>query len=81
MNDEIFVLGDFLHLPGCWTKSTKKQTKFNKKFLVWQTICSCGKRGQAFVTSGTINTEMFIKGCPQRVSFHNTAQSAYIFVA
>ena len=35
--------------------------KFAKKFLVWQAICECGERNSCFVTTGTINTEIYIK--------------------
>ena len=33
--------------------------KFAKKFLV----CECSERSSCFVTTGTINTEIYIKEC------------------
>lgn len=78
MDDETYILADFSQLPGQAfyvadargnveeQYRTKKQTKFPKKFLVWQAICSCGKRSQTFVTSGSINTEIYIKECLQK---------------
>ena len=78
MDDETYVLADFSQLPGQdfyvadergnvqEEYRTKKQTKFPKKFLVWQAICSCGKRSQIFVSSGSINTEIYITECLQK---------------
>lgn len=78
MDDETYVLCDFSQLPGLafYTARsrggvknkfrTKQKSKFPKKFLVWQAICSCGKRSQSFVTSGTINSEIYIKECLQK---------------
>ena len=43
-----------------------KKSKFAKKFLVWQAICSCGDRSSNFVTSGTINSEIYVKECLQK---------------
>lgn len=31
--------------------------------MVWQAICSGGRRSKSFVTSGTINSEVYIKEC------------------
>lgn len=78
MDDETYVLADFSQLPGqefyvsdvrgnvAEKFRSKKQTKYPKKFLVWQAICSCGQRSQSFVTSGSINSEIYIKECLQK---------------
>ena len=78
MDDETYVLCEFSQLPGqefySATKRggveekfrSKKKSKFPKKFLVWQAICGCGKRSKCFVTSGTINTEVYVKECLQK---------------
>ena len=78
MDDETYVLADFAQLSGqefyvAGSRGnvdeefrTKKQSKFPKKFLIWQAICACGKRSKFFVASGTINTEIYIKECLQR---------------
>lgn len=75
MDDETYVLMDFSQLPGQGFYSsvgrgnvnksfrTKKKSKFPKKHLVWQAICTCGDRSQSFVTSGTINGEIYVKEC------------------
>lgn len=78
MDDETYVLADFSQLPGqeFYTADSrgnvaekfkaKKITKFPKKFLVWQAICSCGKKSSSFVTSGTVNSEIYVKECLQK---------------
>lgn len=90
MDDETYVLADFSQLPGQKFYvadargnveekfRTQKQTKFPRKFLVWQAICSCGKRSQSFVTTGSINTEIYIKECLQKrllpfIRLHNVS--------
>lgn len=78
MDDETYVLCSFSQLPGQEFYisrgrgnvpkefRTKKKTKFPRKFLVWQAICSCGMRSKCFVTSGTINSEIYVKECLQK---------------
>lgn len=75
VDDESYVKGDFKTLPGksYYTKKvgttlresveTIGQEKFGPKFLVWQTICTCGARSSIFTTTGTINREIYIKEC------------------
>lgn len=78
MDDETYVLEDFKQLPGlafytamqrnavaeCYR--TKKQSKFPKKYLVWQAICSCGRKSKSFVSTGTINKDIYEKECLQK---------------
>lgn len=78
MDDETYVLEDFQQLPGLAFYSamarnataeyfrTKKASKFPKKYLVWQAICTCGKKSKSFVTTGTINKEIYQKECLQK---------------
>lgn len=78
MDDETYVLSKFAQLPGQEFYSakerggvaerfrTKLKSKFPKKFLVWQAICSCGQRSASFVTSGTINSDIYVKECLQK---------------
>lgn len=90
MDDETYVLSKFAQLPGqeFYTAKerggveeqfrTKLQSKFPKKFLVWQAICSCGQRSASFVTSGTINSEIYVRECLQKrlqpfISKHNVS--------
>lgn len=37
--------------------------KFPEKYLIWQGICSCGLKTDAFVTKGTINGELYLEEC------------------
>lgn len=90
MDDETYVLEDFKQLPGLgfYTAAlkngideqyrTKKKSKFPKKYLVWQAICTCGKKSQSFITTGTVNKEIYEKECLQKrlrpfLNSHNTA--------
>lgn len=78
MDDETYVLADFSQLPGLefYTADhrgnvdeqyrVKKQTKFPKKFLVWQAICSCGKRSEIFISQGSINSKIYIEECLEK---------------
>lgn len=31
--------------------------------LIWQALCSCGKKSRAFVTTSTLNAELYTKKC------------------
>lgn len=90
MDDETYVLSKFSQLPGqeFYTAKerggveekfrTKQKSKFPKKFLIWQAICSCGVRSQFFVTNGTINSEIYVKECLQKrllpfIRMHNVS--------
>jgi transposase len=78
MDDETYVVEDFKQLPGlafytAMAKNavaehfkTKKLSKFPKKHLVWQAICTCGKKSRAFITTGTINKEIYQKECLEK---------------
>lgn len=58
MDDETYVVADFQQLPGrsfyCAFKrfavascfKYQRLSKFPRKFMVWQAICSCGKRSR-----------------------------------
>jgi transposase/predicted DNA-binding protein YlxM (UPF0122 family) len=75
MDDETYVYYDFKQLPGqehyvadargnvFEQFRTKKVTKFPKKHLVWQAICSCGQRSKFLVFSGSINSNIYIEEC------------------
>lgn len=78
MDDETYVYARFSQLPGqeFYTAKerggvdekfrTKQRSKFPKKYLVWQAICSCGLRSDVFITQGTINSQVYVKECLQR---------------
>ena len=70
MGDETYVKADFRQLPGLlfFTAHHKldaledvrkqKMSRFNIKSMIWQAICSCGKRRTPFVTTGMINGQV-----------------------
>ena len=73
LDDETYIKADFKQIPGqeFYTSKSrrdapedckvKKRSKFPKKILVWQAICSCGKRSRSFITTGTVNGEIYKK--------------------
>lgn len=75
MDDETYVKADFKQLPGqeFYTASGKgrvadifktiKLSKFPKKYLVWQAICTCGLKSGIFITTGTINQDVYVQEC------------------
>lgn len=78
MDDETYVKADFQQMPGqeFYTGKDKfkvddrfkkkKMSKFASKYLIWQAICTCGKRSEIFVTTGTINGEIYKTECLQK---------------
>lgn len=78
MDDETYVKADFNQLPGQEFYVAKKRgdadpkfknrqcTKFPVKYLVWQAICTCGQKSSPFVTTGTINADIYVKECLQK---------------
>lgn len=78
MDGETYVKMDFKQLPGQkYYSSTIRgnvpnkfkyilQDKFAKKLMIWQAICSCGIKSRAYVMTGTMNAELYIKECLQK---------------
>lgn len=78
MDDETYVKTDFCQLPGktffvapaknAIAKKYRRiaMKKFAKKYLVWQAICSCGKKSKSFITTGTVNRAIYIKECLEK---------------
>lgn len=76
--DESYVIGDFSQLPGVsyyrakWRFGVRHQfkyqglVKFPKKYLIWQAICSCGKRSKSYIAKGSMNTDIYVKECLQK---------------
>lgn len=74
-DDETYVKQSFSQLPG--TKfyysegrgkapekfKYKKIDKFGKKFMIWQALCSCGRKSEALVTSGNMTADTYIELC------------------
>lgn len=78
MDDETYIKADTRQMPGQEhyvatsrlaapeSVRKKKLSKFAKKFLVWQAICGCGKMSQPFITSGTVNGQIYKDECLQK---------------
>ena len=78
MDDETYVKCDYKQIPGHqYYVSTIRgnvpdkfkyvcQDKFAKKIMVWQAICSCGLKSKPFLTSSTMNADLYIKECLQK---------------
>lgn len=93
LDDETYVKTDFLTLPGDQyyttaegevlpdSETTIGMEKFGSKYLVWQAICQCGDRSQAFVTTGTINKTIYINECLKKrlVPFVKKHSSSTLF--
>ena len=75
MDDETYCKLDSTTLPGPQfynavvgemvpdDRKTIGLEKFGKKVLVWQAICSCGKKSLPYFTTGTINGEIYRNEC------------------
>ena len=71
MDDETYVKVDTNQIPGqkFYVASKRlgvtdkykfiKVGKYGKKLLVWQSICSCGGKSKAFVTSSTLTSKLY----------------------
>lgn len=78
MDDETYVKCDFRQLPGQNFYASKFRgrvpdkykfvlvDKFAKKYMIWQAICTCGLKSRCFVTSGTMNSEVYTRECLQK---------------
>jgi hypothetical protein len=75
MDDETYVKMDFGQLPGQKIyKATGRgdvpgkfkfvfADKFARKCLIWQGICSCGRKTPVFVTNKTMDSKMYKEEC------------------
>lgn len=75
LDDETYVKADFQQIPGVkFYKAPARgkvpgkykfifADKFAKKFMIWQGICSCGKKTSVFVTNKTMNSEVYTREC------------------
>lgn len=89
MDDETYVVGDFKQLPGrafYYAKfrfgvqkkfKYKFQSKFPTKYMVWQAICSCGKRSRSYIAKGSMKSDVYINECLKNrllpfLNSHNT---------
>lgn len=77
MDDETYVKLDLNQIPGTKFYVAKerlnvdnrykhiKMAKYAKKVMIWQAICSCGKRSFPFITSKTMTSNLYITECLQ----------------
>lgn len=75
MDDETYVKLDFKQIPGQKFYSADargnvppkfkfvKCDKFAKKCMIWQAICSCGRKSKIFITEATLNSDIYIEEC------------------
>lgn len=78
MDDETYCYKKFKYIAGqdFYTARTRKdapeeckkklKSKFPQKFMVWQAICSCGLKSEAYVTTGTINSQIYVDECLEK---------------
>ena len=41
--------------------------KFARKLMIWQAICSCGKKTKVFITGATMNGQVYKEKCLQEI--------------
>ena len=59
----------FIILPNIEEKKKFKYTKhdkFAKKALIWQAICSCGKKSAPYISQSTLSGQIYVKECLQK---------------
>ena len=61
---EFFVGSSRMDVPEKFRK--RKLDKFAKKYPLWQAICACGRHNKPFVTTGTINGQIYRGKCLQK---------------
>ena len=78
LDDETYVKIDQKQIPGQKFYISDKRLnvpskfkyikldKFGKKLLIWQAICSCGRKSKSFVTSSTITANLYVKECLEK---------------
>ena len=78
MDDETYVKMDFKQIPGPRFYVAKLRgrvnskykyiqvDKFAKKVLIWQAICSCGKKSQGFGTKLCMNSQLYMTECLEK---------------
>lgn len=88
IDDETYVKCDFRQLPGRNFYASKMRgsvpdrykhvlvDKYAKKLMIWQALCSCGKKSKCYITSGTMRTENYIEECLKKrllpfIALHN----------
>ena len=77
-DDEIYIKDDHQIVPGAVYYISKyrgeadkkfkatKHTKFGKRALIWQAICSCGKKSAPYINESTLTSQLCVKECLQK---------------
>ena len=78
-NEETYIKMDFKQIPGqCYYASKIRGNvsdkykyvmtdKFSKKLMIWQALCSCGKKSPIHVCLGTMKSSEYVKCCLSRI--------------
>lgn len=79
MDDETYVKLDFGQIPGQKFYLAKRKgdapgkfkfvfaDKFARKLMIWQGICSCGRKTKVFITGATMNGQLYKEECLQKI--------------
>ena len=77
-DDETYIKYDHQQIPGAVYYIAKyrgkadkkfkyiKHDKFAKKALIWQAICSCGKKSAPYISQSTLSGQIYVKECLQK---------------
>ena len=75
---ETYIKYDHQKIPGAVYNISKyrgeavkkfkytKHDKFAKKVLIWQSICSCGKKIAPYINESTLTSQIYVKECLQK---------------
>lgn len=78
MDEETYVKSDFKQMPGNQYYSSVirgdvpnkfkviKMGKYTNKYLIWQAICTCGRKSAIYIARETINSDIYIKECLEK---------------
>ena len=77
-DNETYIKYDYQQIPGAVYYIAKyrgkadkkfkytKHDKFAKKALIWQAICSCGKKSAPYISQSTLYGQIYVKECLQK---------------
>ena len=77
-DDETYIKYDHQQIPAAVYYITKyrgktdkkfkytKHDKFAKKALIWQAICSCGKKSAPYISQSTLSGQIYFEECLQK---------------
>ena len=78
LDDETYVVADLKQFPGhsfyrafrrfAVARQYKYQSlkKFPEKYMIWQAICSCGKKSQCYLAKGNMRAPIYIQECLEK---------------